>query len=148
MIRYDLVCKDGHTFDGWFAGSAAFDEQAGAGGVKCPYCGSAKVEKQLMTPGIPAKANRQVQNNQQAFSAIPHDPQAKALHQAIRELRRYVQEKAEYVGDRFPEEARRVHYEEAKQRGIYGEATVEEARDLISEGIEVRPLPTLPEDHN
>jgi hypothetical protein len=148
MIRYDLVCKDGHAFDGWFASSAAYDKQAASGAVICPRCGTAKVEKQLMTPGIPAKGNRRPAAPPQTFSSIPQDPQAKALHQAIRELRRYVKEKADYVGDRFPEEARRMHYREVKERGIYGEATPEEARELISEGIEVRPLPSLPEDQN
>jgi hypothetical protein len=148
MIRYDLVCSAGHAFDGWFANSAAYDKQAGAGAVRCPQCGTAKIDKQLMTPGIPAKANRQPVAPPQTFSSMPHDPEAKALGQAIRELRRYVKEKADYVGDRFPEEARRMHYREVKQRGIYGEATPDEARDLISEGIEVRALPSLPEDHN
>ena len=87
-------------------------------------CGSAKVEKQLMTPGIAMKANRRSAGTAHTFSAVPHDPQAKALQQAIRELRRYVTEKADYVGDRFSEEARRMHYREVKQRGIYGEATL------------------------
>jgi hypothetical protein len=147
MIRYDLTCADGHRFDGWFGDSVAFDEQVGAGAVSCPRCGSIKIEKQLMTPGIPRKGNRS-STPAQTFSATPNDPQAQALQKAIRELRRYVKEKADYVGDRFPEEARRMHYREIKQRGIYGEASAEEARDLIAEGIEVRPLPSIPEDHN
>lgn len=149
MIRYDLACTDGgHTFDGWFGNSEAFDEQARSGAVRCPLCGSAKVEKQLMTPGIPMKGNRRSGGTSQAVSAVPHDPQHEALQQAVRELRRYVKEKADYVGDRFSEEARRMHYREIEPRGIYGEATLEEARDLIAEGIEVRPLPSIPEDHN
>ena len=148
MIRYDLLCADGHTFDGWFGSSAAFDEQAQSGAVTCPHCGSAKIEKQLMTPGIAMRTNRQAAGTAHTFSAVPHDPQAKALHKAIRELRRYVSEKADYVGERFPEEARRMHYREVKERGIYGEATADEARDLIAEGIEIRPLPSIPEDHN
>ncbi|MDP9136627.1 MAG: DUF1178 family protein [Pseudomonadota bacterium] len=148
MIRYDLTCEDGHAFDGWFGNSAAFDDQTAAGAVSCPRCGSAKIAKQLMTPGIGSKANRRAAGTPATFSSIPNDAQAIALHKAIRELRRYVKEKAEYVGDRFAEEARRMHYSEVKERCIYGEATADETRDLLAEGIEVRPLPSLPEDHN
>ena len=148
MIRYDLVCRRGHTFDGWFGSSAAFDEQAKVGEVRCPQCGSPHVEKQLMMPGIPVKSNRRAESPPQTFTSAPCDPQVQALHNAVRELRRHVKEKADYVADRFPEEARRMHYHEIKQRGIYGEATLDEARELIEEGIDVRPLPSLPEDHN
>ncbi len=147
MIRYDLVCRQGHIFDGWFSSSAAFDEQGKTGEVRCPQCGTPHVEKQLMMPGIPVKSNRRA-STPQTFTSTPRDPRAEALQNAIRELRRYVKEKADYVADGFPEEARRMHYREIKQRGIYGEATLDEARELIEEGIEVRPLPSVPEDHN
>lgn len=147
MIRYDLICRKGHAFDGWFRDSAAYDEQALGKLVACSVCGSTDIEKQLMTPGIPAKSNRKKESTQPLMSA-PADPQAAKLVAMMRELRRHVEKNAENVGDRFAEEARRIHYEEAEKRGIYGQATAEDAKALIEEGIDVHPLPVLPDDTN
>lgn len=147
MIHYDLICDKGHSFDGWFANSAAYDEQAGKGLVTCSHCGSAKVEKQLMAPGIPVKSNRKDSGSKKMVSG-PVDPRLAQLMQMVREMRRHVEENAEYVGDRFAEEARKIHYEEAELRGIYGEASPDEAKALIEEGIAVHALPRLPEDGN
>jgi hypothetical protein len=147
MIRYDLTCKNGHAFDGWFANSTAYDAQARDGLLACPLCGSDKVEKQLMTPGLPAKSNRKSETKQPVFTG-PTDPHQKMLMAMMRELRKSVEANAEYVGDRFADEARKIHYEEAEKRGIYGEATLEDANALVEEGIEVHPLPKLPEDGN
>ena len=146
MIHYDLICDKGHAFDGWFRNSAAYDEQARGGLVTCTQCGSAKVEKQLMAPGIPVKSNRRSETK--AVVAAPADPRLAELMKMMREMRRHVEENAEYVGDRFAEEARKIHYEESEQRGIYGQTTPDEARELIEEGIAVHPLPRLPEDGN
>ncbi len=145
MMHYDLICDKGHAFDGWFRNSAAYDEQAGRGLVTCTHCGSAKVEKQLMAPGIPVKSNRR---SEQKMVAAPADPRLAELVTMMRELRRHVEENAEYVGDRFAEEARKIHYEETDARGIYGQTTPDEAKALIEEGIAVHPLPRLPEDGN
>lgn len=145
MIRYDLQCAKGHGFDGWFRDSAAFDTQKSSGIVVCPICGSADVEKQLMTPGIPVKSNRKADGVRLAGGS---DPRLQEVMDAMRALRRKVEAEADYVGDRFAEEARRIHYEEGEMRGIYGEATVEEAKALLEEGIHVAPLPRLPEDGN
>ena len=147
MIHYDLTCEKGHAFDGWFRNSAAYDEQAAQGLVSCTMCGSVKVEKQLMAPGIPVKSNRKEQGPQKMVSA-PVDPRLAQLVEMVREMRKHVEENAEYVGDRFAEEARKIHYEEAEHRGIYGEATPAEAEALAEEGIAVHPLPRLPEDGN
>ena len=147
MIRYDLVCDKEHEFDGWFRDSCAYEEQAAAGRVACPACGSVKVKKQLMTPGIPAKSNRRDERPTQTFMPAP-DPRAKALAEMVRKLRQHVEQNADYVGDRFPEEARRIHYEEVEPRGIYGEASPDEVSSLVEEGIEVHPLPRLPDDSN
>lgn len=147
MIHYDLICDQGHAFDGWFANSAAYDEQAGRGLVTCTHCGSAKVEKQLMAPGIPVKSNRRDPSPRKMVSG-PVDPRLAQLMEMVREMRKHVEENAEYVGDRFAEEARKIHYEEAELRGIYGEASPDEAKALIEEGIAVHPLPRLPEDGN
>ncbi len=147
MIHYDLICDQGHAFDGWFASSAAYDDQAARGLVSCTACGSAKVEKQLMMPSIPAKSNKK-DDGPQKMVAGPVDPRLAMMMQMVREMRKHVEENAEYVGENFAEEARKIHYEEAEQRGIYGEASAEDAKALIEEGIAVHPLPRLPEESN
>ena len=147
MIRYDLGCDQGHTFDGWFRDSATYDKQAKRGLVVCPVCESSKISKQLMAPGIPAKANTKSDEPARMFAA-PTDPRQQMLLKMMRELRKQVKENADYVGDKFADEARRIHYNEAEKRGIYGEATREDAKALVEEGIEVHPLPVLPEEGN
>ena len=147
MIHYDLQCEKGHAFDGWFRDSEGFDRQLAAGLVACTLCGSAKVEKQLMAPGIPAKSNRRPEVRQPMAAGLG-DAQQHELMTMLRDLSRKVEANAEYVGDRFAEEARKIHYSETEKRGIYGEATPNDARGLIEEGIEVQPLPRLPEDGN
>lgn len=146
MIRYDLMCTDGHVFDAWFSNSAAYDDQARQGLLSCPTCGSTEVEKQLMTPGVPAKSNRRSETRQPVFTGA--DPRQAMLLNMMRELRKSIEANAEYVGEKFADEARKIHYEEAEKRGIYGEATIAEATELAEEGIEVHPLPKLPEDGN
>lgn len=168
MIRYRLKCEKRHEFEAWFASSAAFDRQAKRGQVSCPRCGSAKVHKALMAPSIiksvkrkrtekaTEKAPERVAEPAAAPSAPPAAPPVEThrlaahgeLAKAMRKLRTEIESKSEYVGPRFPEEARKIHYEEAPARGIYGEATREEAQALSEEGIEFFPLPSLPEDHN
>jgi hypothetical protein len=147
MIRYDLICEDGHEFDGWFSDSAAFDEQSLRGLVSCIHCGSTKIEKQLMAPGIPVKGNRKTEAAKPMLAST-FDPRQQKLIQLMREVRKAVEENAEYVGNKFADEARKIHYEEAEKRGIYGETTTSDARALIEEGIEIHPLPVLPEDGN
>ena len=147
MIHYDLTCDNGHDFDGWFRDSAAYDAQAAGGLVSCSHCGSVKVEKQLMAPRIPAKANSKPEASTKMVAG-PVDPRIAAMMQMMREMRKKVEETADYVGDKFAEEARKIHYEESEQRGIYGEASAEDAKALIEEGIAVHPLPRLPEDGN
>ena len=147
MIHYDLICDKGHAFDGWFRNSAAYDEQAGRGLVTCTQCGSAKVEKQMMAPGSPAKSNRK-SDSATKMVAAPADPRLAELMNMMREMRKHVEENAEYVGDRFADEARKIHYEESEQRGIYGQTTADEAKALVEEGITVHALPRLPEDGN
>jgi hypothetical protein len=150
MIRYDLVCDRGHAFDGWFRDSTAYDEQAEQKLVACSQCGSTEVQKQLMTPGLPAKSNRKVEKAEapRKMLAGTIDPRAAMMMNMMRELRKEVEKNAEHVGDKFAEEARKIHYGEAEKRGIYGEASGEDAKALIEEGIEVHPLPWLPDDAN
>jgi hypothetical protein len=144
MIRYSLRCNSGHEFEAWFASSAAYDRAAGAGANACPVCQSKKVEKALMAPAV-AGAKKE-ETGTVSLAAV--DPRRLALQQAIREFRSKVTEGADYVGGRFAEEARKIHYREVEPRGIYGEATLEEARQLAEEEIAFQPLPSLPEESN
>ncbi len=152
MIRYRLKCEKRHEFEGWFASSTAFDKQAKRGQVTCPRCGTHKVEKALMTPGIGKGAKRKRNQKNPAPAPAQQEVHRLAAHgelaAAMRKLRSEVEAKSEYVGERFSEEARKIHYEETPARGIYGEATRDEARALSEEGIEFFPLPILPEDQN
>ena len=146
MIRYDLICAKGHEFDGWFSDSAAYDKQAKRGLISCTVCGISKIEKQIMAPGIPTKGNRKSES--QAMTAGPLDPRAAAMMQMMRDYRKHVTENSENVGMKFADEARKIHFKEAEGRPIYGEATAEDAKALIDEGIDVHPIPRLPEDGN
>lgn len=170
MIRYALACRQGHAFESWFRSSDAFDGQAKRGLVRCPACGSPEVEKALMAPnlsrtrkGAPSRspaADEAPRPPQPPSSAAPvaeasipapvamMSPQERELRTKLKELRAYLTRTAEHVGPRFPEEARRMHYGESDPRSIYGEASPDEARALIEEGIEFHPLPPLPDEHN
>lgn len=134
MIKYALSCKGGHEFEAWFASSAAFDEQAAAKRIECPFCGSKQVSKALMAPAVATSKERR----REYLKAID----------AVREARAEMLKDADNVGDNFASEARKIHYEETPQRSIYGKATDEEAKALREEGVEFTPLPVLPEDRN
>jgi hypothetical protein len=143
MIRYALRCEREHAFEGWFASATAYDRAERAGANVCPICGSIEVTKAVMAPAVAGTRG----GDEKLSLAVP-DPGDGKLRQAIREFRRRVTEDAEYVGDRFAEEARKIHYDEAEPRSIYGEATPEEARSLSEEGVAFQPLPKLPEERN
>ena len=142
MILYTLRCHRDHEFEAWFASSAAYDRAAKAGANTCPMCGSDEVEKALMAPAVAGTKKRG------KVSLAAPDMRSKAMREALREFRRQVTENADYVGDKFAEEARRIHFNEVEPRGIYGEATVEEARSLAEDGVAFQPLPPAPEDSN
>ncbi len=144
MIRYSLVCKDGHEFEVWFKNSEAYDKQKDAKLLVCAVCGSKKVSKGLMAPGIPAKSNSSKAVSTEGNSSTV----VNEAIEAVRKIKEYVKSNADYVGDKFAEEARKIHYEEAKPRGIYGEATEKEVKDLKEEGVDCTPLPDLPEEKN
>lgn len=142
MIRYTLVCDNAHSFEGWFSSSSDFDQQVESGFLTCPVCSSASVYKALMAPSV-STARKQEQRQQVAMDIARQEAIAK-LREAVQTIR----SSAEDVGERFPEEARKIHYGETEQRGIIGQASLNEVRELIDEGIEVAPLPVLPEDAN
>lgn len=160
MIRYTLICDAEHEFDGWFRSGEDFDAQAGRGLVSCAICGSTKVERGLMAPNVVTSRSRApvIEHVEAPVPAavapaaqevvVAPDPRQKAIMEALSELKRQIIASSDNVGDRFAEEARKIHYGEAPERGIYGQATGEEARALIEEGIEVHALPVLPDEHN
>lgn len=142
MIRYSLVCGSQHAFEAWFASSEDYDKQSKRKLVTCPRCGSNDVSKAIMAPNVAARSNRHAAAQGQNVASGPDLPEL------IRKFREHVSQTSENVGDRFAEEARKIHYEEAETRGIYGSATDDEARGLREEGIEFHPLPALPEEKN
>ncbi|WP_137391819.1 DUF1178 family protein [Rhodoligotrophos defluvii] len=145
MIRYDLVCGEGHEFDGWFANSETFEKQAAAKLIDCPHCGDTAVSKAIMAPRI-NRAGEAEKGKQAEPPTAP--PEMAELITLLRRIKRHVLENAENVGERFAEEARKIHYDEAERRSIYGEASAEDARALLEEGIEIHALPVLPEEAN
>ncbi len=142
MIHFDLICDKEHGFEGWFANSAAFDEQLAVGALSCPECGSAKIAKAIMAPNIAAKGNNRG-GRLSAKSVLGHAEMRKFL----RQVRAHVEQNADHVGEKFPEEARKIHYGEREAANIYGDATPQEVRELREEGIEVAALPWVDPDN-
>jgi hypothetical protein len=158
MIRYNLRCERGHGFESWFQSSAAYESQEKRKLVSCPACGSVKVERAIMAPQIVSKRASRAEPEPVATPAstevttpastplmMAHERELRAK---IKELRDHIVKNADNVGERFPNEARKMHYGDIEHRPIYGEASPEEARSLIDEGVEVSPLPVLPDDRN
>ena len=141
MIRFSLHCEHAHEFEGWFRSNDDFDTQKKRGFVECPACGSNKVEKALMAPAVSTS------RRQEKMALAMGEQQRRAMAE-LKTLSQKMRENADYVGDRFAEEARKIHFGEADQRGIYGEATLEEARDLAEDGVEFLPIPEFPDDRN
>ncbi|TWC01256.1 hypothetical protein FBZ93_104535 [Bradyrhizobium macuxiense] len=156
MIRYTLRCEQGHQFESWFQSSSAYESQERRHLINCPSCGSDKVERAIMAPRVVSKKGREPAQPAPAMpvETTPSEStslmmaQERELRSKLKELRDHIVKNADNVGDRFPNEARKMHYGDIEHRPIYGEASPEEARALIDEGVEVSPLPTLPEDRN
>jgi hypothetical protein len=160
MIRYNLRCDRGHGFESWFQSSSAYESQEKRKLVNCPSCGSAKVERAIMAPQIVSKKGRdKAPSPAEAADAPSTDvttpgstpllmAQERELRAKLKELRDHITKNADNVGERFPNEARKMHYGDIEHRPIYGEASPDEARALIDEGVEVSPLPVLPDDRN
>ena len=142
MIRYRLACPDAHEFEAWFASSEVFDRQIEERDVSCPLCGRSDVAKALMAPSLSTARKRE------SVKVAAAHPDQKKIVETLRAVRQQLTANADYVGNRFAEEARKIHYEEVEKRGIYGEATPDDVRGLHEEGIEFHPLPVLPEDGN
>ena len=131
MIKYNLKCKNNHNFDAWFSDSSNFEEQNKNNLIFCPKCNSTKIEKNIMAPNIGSK-------KQSYTNALKTE---KNYEKIIKNVRKHVEKNFDYVGDKFADEARAIHYGEKEEREIYGETSVEEAVDLIEEGVNVSPIP-------
>jgi len=132
MIHYALVCDDGHDFDGWFRDSATFEQQAAKGMISCPHCHSTKVGRGVMAPHV----------------ARETDQEARNMRAAIRDLHDRLIAGTEDVGERFPQEARKMEDGDIERRPIRGRASFQEAKALLEDGIEILPIPELPSDGN
>jgi hypothetical protein len=169
MIKYALRCERGHEFESWFKNSAAYDSQRKRGLIACPGCNSAKVEKAIMAPRLARSESAEAEPLPAADTAASSTPslpmpmpfappgkgnvaimssQERELRKKLKELREHIVKNADYVGQRFPEQARKIHYGETEHRSIYGEASPEEAKELHDEGIAFHPLPILPDEFN
>jgi hypothetical protein len=163
MIRYALICDHEHSFESWFQNSAAYDKQVKRGLVTCPVCNSAKISKALMAPRLSGVKKRgqaiaaaEAAPAADMPAAVPApaapvamiSPQKQEFRAKLKELREHIVKNADNVGQKFPEEARKMHYGETEPRSIYGEASPEQAKELHEEGIEFHALPVLPEERN
>lgn len=136
MIRYALICGSEHNFEAWFSSSADYDVQAKRGLVQCPFCNSSDVEKAIMSPNVSTARKKEALAHKQT-SAM------KMLNEAADKIRQEIESNCDYVGNKFADEARAIHYGEKEERGIYGEATPQEAAELIDEGVKAAPLPDI-----
>lgn len=162
MIKYALVCDQGHAFESWFPNSDAYETQARRGLVDCPHCGSIRVSKALMAPSVSTSKRRDrnaaVQNPPVPAASVPVpappqpvallDERQLAMREMIRELHAKIAETTVDVGAQFAEEARKMHQGDAPERPIRGRASLAEAKELWEEGISVMPIPSLPEERN
>ena len=168
MIKYSLICEKEHDFEAWFSSSKSFDDQQGSNLVSCPICNSSKINKTLMTPSIstsktkavlPALPVQDPLQNQPAKEALVTSPAAipsvpspppgfDEFITKVRQMRQHIVVNSEDVGNKFPDEARKIHYGETKKRSIYGQASSQDVKELVDEGVEVMAMPHLPEDNN
>jgi hypothetical protein len=157
MIRFSLCCAQDHSFEGWFRSNDDFDTQSKKRLIECPMCGSSSVAKALMAPAVSTSRSQeqrtsgsrvvgQVDDNE--VVTLSHGQNQQEIMAQMRILAKKLKDGAEYVGDKFAAEARKIHDGEADARGIYGEATIAEAQSLAEDGIDFLPIPSFPEDHN
>jgi len=165
MIVFDLKCEYGHQFEAWFKSSSAYDTQLEAGHVTCPFCDSSVVSKAPMAPNVAVKGNQTSRGKQSddETPALRHEEKtetseailsgtgdqkltalAAEAQKVFAKLKNHVEKNCDYVGNNFADEARKIHYGESEERGIYGESTKEETIELLEEGIDIMPLPGTP----
>ncbi|ODT88757.1 DUF1178 family protein [Phenylobacterium sp. SCN 70-31] len=140
MIKYALTCDHDHAFEGWFGSSADYDDQQARGLLDCPVCGSKAVRKQIMAPAV--------RGTKKTGGEPPAAKMQAMMMEAAGRIRRHVEENFDDVGDAFAREARAIHEGKAEDRGIYGQASPQEVRELLEEGVSVAPLPPEPPKKN
>ena len=138
MIKYNLICKCGETYESWFSSSSEFDSLRKRNFIKCINCGSSSVKKSLMTPNLSGKSNKISKKNKLE----------KKIKKQLLDFRKYIEKNCKNVGENFPREARSIHYDKKTSKGIYGKTTPEEASELIEEGIEVMTVPWVDKSDN
>ena len=160
MIVFDLKCEDNHVFEAWFRNSDSYEIQVSEAQIECPFCGSTEISKSPMSPNIGAKGNSREKMSElvssdhmvAASANVPDSMGASAedvkralehMHNTMKKYRNHVKKECEYVGENFAQEARDIHEGNAENRGIYGEATLEETEDLLKDGIDILPVPGL-----
>jgi hypothetical protein len=141
LIRFSLACDHGHEFEGWFRSNDDFDKQKKRGLIDCPDCGSHRVEKTLMAPAVST-------GRKQEKMALAMNAEQRRVMGEMKALSDKLRENADYVGDKFAEEARKIHFGETEARGIYGEASTEEAKSLAEDGVPFMPIPVFPDERN
>ena len=139
MIRFSLHCDKEHEFEGWFSSSKDFDGQSERGLVECPLCGSREIGKSLMAPAVAVSKDAPAR-------PLAMDPERREMMRKLRDMVQAVKQNSEDVGERFADEARKIHHGEAEARGIIGKASADDAKSLIEDGIEIAPLPEFPDD--
>ena len=133
MIKYNLVCECGKDFESWFSSSTEYDVLKKRKLVNCIYCNSTSVKKSIMSPNLPVKSQKKSKKVQLEQN----------IKKQLLNFRRYIEKNCKNVGDNFPQEARNIHYDKKTSKGIYGQATQEEANELLEEGIEVGTIPWI-----
>ena len=142
MIVFDLDCALGHRFEGWFGSSEDYRSQQDRGLVTCPHCGSAEISKAPMAPAVPAKGNQRpaATDRSETVSGGHIPPEVRKAMQALAEAQAKALKESRYVGDKFAEESRAMHYGDKDLEAIHGKATLKEAKELLEEGVAVAPL--------
>ena len=138
MIKYNLICKCGESFESWFLSSSGFDSLCKKKLIKCIYCGSLSVKKSVMAPNLPSKSNK-------VFKKTKLE---KNIKKQLLDVRKYIEKNCKNVGENFTREARNIHYDKKTSQGIYGKATPEETSELLEEGIEVATIPWIDKSEN
>ena len=138
MIKYNLICKCGESFESWFLSSSGFDSLCKKKLIKCIYCGSLSVKKSVMAPNLPSKSNK-------VFKKTKLE---KNIKKQLLDVRKYIEKNCKNVGENFTREARSIHYDKKTSQRIYGKATPEETSELLEEGIEVATIPWVDKSEN
>ena len=130
MIVFNLNCFDcAYSFEGWFENTKDYNKQIRKGLLTCPSCNSTQIKKGLMAPNVSKKSNSKISKRN------------KSIASNVKKLKKIIEKEFDYVGDKFTEEAKKIKYGEVKERAIYGEASIEQTKELIDEDIDVLPLP-------